>query len=328
MDLTTLLQDERLGLEMPPDALERVDRRARLLRRRRRALFAVPLVLVAAVSLWRLPLGVDQASLDYTDGTPTATPIATNDEVRDDIDALILKGHRVDYAVELLVQDCMQRLGFDYKPNPYGPVRLGLPQRLEPEVAAQRGYGIHDMMASSGGGASPEYLRLSSSDRARYSEAYSGAGPSASSSIPELAGIGYGTTGCLGGSRLELWGSKDAIAVDQFLVNSGLTMLGILPPPSSTDWAACMTGAGYPDVADPSAAQQKAAASDRSGEIAMATADARCQESTGYADALDELIEQRLETYVDAHGGFMDYLHRTTAAAALRAEAVIDAHGG
>jgi hypothetical protein len=227
----------------------------------------------------------------------------------------------VGYATNLLVQDCMQQAGFEWPIPPFDPsIRPAATwnstgRRLfDPDVAAQYGYRIAtppgvdvaQEIAINSRQLSPAEQRKANQCRALVARRLA----SPDSRLVDSLGLA----------------AYDAALSEADTVAAGHR------------WAACLAPEGISDLPDmpnqmPSPSIVKRFHIGRGGssasqeEIEIAVADARCRESSGFAQALyDDEVDQQLALF----GKNRAALERTRAAAKRnfeRARAVIAQHG-
>jgi hypothetical protein len=227
----------------------------------------------------------------------------------------------VGYAIDLLIQDCMKDVGFTwpiptFHPNVRPPATWNSTGRRLFDVGIATQYGYH-LAPPTDAAAVQEALALNSrtlspdeSRQARRcrSTAQRRISPPDSRLVDSLAGAAY-----------------DAALADSDTVAA------------AGRWKSCMVPAGISDLPDmpnemPAPSIAKRFHLGRAGtaspeEIEIATEDARCRETSGYASALyDGEVDQQLELFTKNR----DALERTRSAAARnvkRARAVVAQHG-
>lgn len=227
----------------------------------------------------------------------------------------------IGYAANLLVQDCMQQAGFEWPIPPFDPGARpsatwnSTARRLfDPDIAAQYGYRI----------APPPGV-----DVAQEIEINSRQLSTAEQKTVERCRAGVTRRIAPPGSRLI--DSLSAAAYDAALSEAETVA-------AARRWAACLAPQGISDLPDmpnvmPSSSIVKRFHIGRGGgsaspeEIRIAVADARCRESSGYAQAVyDNEVDQQLALFAKNR----DALERTRAAFKRnveRAREVIAQHG-
>jgi hypothetical protein len=217
-------------------------------------------------------------------------------------------------AADEQVAACMNAQGFDYVPHAEGLwVGTQVTVTITPDWIAEHGYGIADGANSHEVGntvATPDpndvtYRGLSDAGRAAWDAALRG-------------DPATGATGCLDAvdpleplddPEYQRWqqarNQMDEDAGDDPEVVAALAA-----------WANCMADAGHPGLASPADAWQAARDAADSGavphdellanEIALATADQACNDSSGYAVATEAATDRLQARFVDEHRAELD----------------------
>jgi hypothetical protein len=236
-------------------------------------------------------------------------------------------------AAEEQTAACMKEQGFDYVPNPAGAWQSTLVEAsadIGTEAwAAEHGYGMVDGSTISTSGPVPEdpnaatLATMSAAELDAWNTALRG------DAAAQASGEATGCTGAavqpwfLRDESYQHWysevGTLDAQADDDPAYVAALTA-----------WVDCMADAGHVDVATPSDAQQSIQTQvDAAGgpgtvpeprrsellaeEIAMATADARCDASSGLSDTRSAVVERLQTAFVEEHRAELDAWRETWA---------------
>ncbi|GCE75822.1 hypothetical protein CBZ_08780 [Cellulomonas biazotea] len=228
-------------------------------------------------------------------------------------------------TLERLVARCMTEEGFTYEPVPYLPTSAdALPGSGTLAWAREHGYGITTLaeaVSAAGGGTAgtdPNVAtlnRMSDAERAAWTIAHRGAGAASTG--------GWQQQGCRGQAEHQLAAAalpgddagylalREAYDAEPFDAASDPAVAQAL-----AEWAGCVAAAGHP-AATPDAAQDLVRDAQRAGtakaelralELAVAVADRTCQESTGYAAAVDAARAAHDQRFVDAHQAELDAL--------------------
>jgi hypothetical protein len=180
-------------------------------------------------------------------------------------------------AEQQLITRCMAGQGWTYWPAEPAPVTdpIDLPYRRT------HGYGLNDPSVTP----PPAGPR---DDDPGFEKALSGSAPAYRQiTLPNGSTLGYPTTGCLAQARASLYGDDTtwarADSVTQILSNTVLTQAGRDPILTKTieRWAGCMKAAGFTYQSPGAALSALTAVHPRAREIAVATADGKCQLQVG-----------------------------------------------
>jgi hypothetical protein len=285
-----------------------------------------------------LVAGAACAMLVGCGGSSSPRPTLSDAEVQ-----AVLSGttENADFLVrteEELVARCMEVQGFKYYPNtqamgaggsPFGDPSLGV------EDARNDGYGL--AVARNEASRSGENLNaalaksLPQAERDRYERTLFGDNSSSISVALGSQTVSTPTNGCISDARKMLYGDLEKWLRLDFVANNVLSDASLLVEAdeplieAQKEWSACMSSAGYVFEA-PRAAREAAAElyeqeqslntdSARSGEINIATADAKCRQDTKLAPILRAAQARAAAQTVSARQG--DLL----AAAEMRTEA-------
>jgi len=236
-------------------------------------------------------------------------------------------------AAEEQVAVCMKEQGFDYVPNPAGSWQSTIyqvPAEVGTEAwASEHGYGLVDGSTISTSGPVPDdpnaaaLATMSPAELDAWNTALRG------DAAAQASGEAAGCTGAavqpwfIRDKGYQQW--QDEVSALDAQADDDPTYVAAL-----TAWADCMAAAGQVDVATPSAAQQSIQAQvDAAGgplaipeprrsellaeEIAMATADTRCDASSGLSDTRSEVVERLQTAFVEEHRAELDAWRETWA---------------
>ena len=323
--LAALMSDEAFEIPPAPDRMSEVDRLFRRMRRRRRTLLAGPLVVVLAATA-ATTLAMPGAGRD-------AIVTSSFGDLPDEPDPGIrasLADLRGDAALqaqaqETLVQQCMQQAGWRYDPTPVSTVLLGRAQDSpygDDVSRAQRvGYDLPAVVTAEAGaayGPDEALSRLDAAGRARYQAALFGPENARTVTVgaPWLGGtVAALGEGCLAQARGALFGDLTASLEAEFASSGPSAALAGSADDPERDrldqrWRDCMSGTARafdsPDAARAFARDGYERLPDdqaRSQELAVATADARCEAETGYARARRQLEDRYLTALLTTYDG-------------------------
>ena len=259
--------------------------------------------------------------------------------------------------VEQLVAECMSEQGFEYTPVDYSqmddgfspePIEGDGPQWGTEEYAKELGYGI-TTWEDTGETAEPmpiegesdwsdpnmEYVdSLSESAQQAYYEALSG--PQPTEEEMESGDWEYDpeNAGCYGKASDEVWNAGGNIWEDEkyqgLLDEMNLIYTSAENDPkivaARSEWTGCMTDAGYPGLADQSAAQEiiytemqeywengtepdeATMTGIRDRERALATADFQCAEKSRINEIQTEVQHSIEQDFIDSHKAELEEL--------------------
>ncbi len=231
-------------------------------------------------------------------GQARASQIAAAARLLTDDASALRQQRELNLAQQRSMAGCMQRLGYRYlSPSPARPPTAAI---VTADVAAARTRHLRGAAAPGRPGTDPEdaYLRqLPGPQRARYSAALLGSQSQlATTPIPGGGTVSYGTGGCLGTARRQLFGSLPAFILDSYLPQVADLRFGSylasyrLYTAALRGWRQCMAAAGQHFTSPAAALKSVEALAARSmttarslaaDQRAVAGADAACGARTG-----------------------------------------------
>lgn len=245
-------------------------------------------------------------------------------------------------AEQFLIRDCMYAAGFEYWPttDPGPTVDQRFPYVIDDVAWARRhGYGS-DLAARRQQARATDpnqryVLTLRPDRRAAYATALDGAGPDGPGVLVTLPGGGIegeSTQGCVATAEQRLYGDFSAWFRASTVVSAlpGVWRAQVVSDPAfiaaTREWAACMRRHGY-DYANPAAARAALTESgNRRTEVATATAEATCADTTGLAAVARRLDARDSATVRARYGAAVTARSRMRFAALPRARAIV--HNG
>lgn len=259
----------------------------------------------------------------------------------------------LDRQVQDLAAECMTNLGFDYIPvdTTAGDEAYQDPHEVlsDLEYAQQYGYGFTTMDYSAPGAEAQEdpnaetIAAMTEVQQQAWYEALYGPEPELDE---EGNSVGNQDLGCWGNANEEIYNGDDehtnpwdGIYSDPRFIDLFANIDAMYERTAQSvelielreRWSSCMAEAGYPDLADPTAASEAfnltlyehyeinadgdyvqpsdAVMADlRNQEIAMATADATCQQEVDYMDTYLTIQFEAEQTFIDANRAEIDAL--------------------
>jgi hypothetical protein len=351
MDLETALADPAYDIAVPVDGLAEVDRRARVIRRRRRAFAAIPALAATSAALTVLPLGQRDDALYGAQPSPSGgaalvpvpgpAPAGTRARFVRMAATVDLAGR----AQDPLLHECMQAQGQRYDDEIGGSGGSTLPPLGVAGAAYgwtrtytdQHGYGLSEKTAQDlRRMTTDDYVRnLPADKQAAWERAFNGGPEGAVVGTP--GGEQQQVGGCLGEVLRQLWGSSQDSLEQTYLGNLGTPIYeaGQDPEMSALNaaWAACMAQQGEPGLTRPELAVERARSFYRSDpttararEITLAGTDADCEASTGYAQDRQALEDRYLAGFAVREGERFTHAEEVARLTTARAERVLDEH--
>ena len=264
--------------------------------------------------------------------------------------ALMFPPPELALAEHELVRRCMAARGFRYL-VPVPPASsegstslLQLPPQLKVAEARVNGYGIALRRAPSVPGDTPEdaeqrYLEsLSPQEQDQYQHALDGGhgARQVEVTLPGGARVGASTEGCVGEARQKLYGSLQSYLTVLYLPQVAQSEITAVEDDRALrnaleQYASCMSDQGYGEADTPAAARERAESyyadgetpAARRREIALATADAECQEQTQVYEALKEAVDRVAAEWLQENEGAVLAATEAQRAAVSRARNVL-----
>jgi hypothetical protein len=269
---------------------------------------------VATASLLPLALaacGTGTGSADAPSTSPSATTSYAESPLAPylPLSAISVDEQRtISAEAETLIAACMKEQGFAYD-QPYVPDEPILPplDGLTPlQWAELYGYGVTTLDA--GDATTPEPEQRSGAEQAAYDAALYGAGTGDESAYD------WQQEGCMGAAYHEATGGADEVMRDPRFADLFAAVAAVQQDAATSEpmtaldaeWSSCLADAGHPGIASPAdaaasirmewfaAGGEEASAEVRTDlraeEIALATADASCQQTVEYRTRAEQVL--------------------------------------
>ncbi|MFF2243306.1 hypothetical protein ACFVTM_03890 [Arthrobacter sp. NPDC058130] len=228
---------------------------------------------------------------------PGTTPESAADPLaRSKVDTFINPEGPAEQARDIVIAKCMHEAGFDWTPSTPSPVTVlqyfGAPP-LSIEDARTRGY------ARASTGTEQESQQ---SDAAQA--AFAGSPQSGKVSVDIFGSqLSISQGGCLAKSYAEVYGSAE-----NGMKATGVSINAVLPAvnaasadpaiaPIQEKWSTCMKTAGFTDLRTPGEALRNFLQG-KNRDQAVAIADAKCREQTGFQTAANAVLSKYLTAFL------------------------------